>query len=57
MKKQIYLDSAATAKPSDEVLEFLSDVMRNSYANPDSMHALGLDVEKRIEHARNIIAS
>ena len=57
MKKQIYLDSAATTKPSDEILTFLSDIMADSYANPDSMHALGLDVEKKVENARNIIAS
>ncbi|MCL1858532.1 MAG: cysteine desulfurase [Oscillospiraceae bacterium] len=57
MKKQIYLDSASTTKPSDEVLEFLSVAMKNSYGNPDSMHALGLDAEKQVEHARNIIAS
>lgn len=55
--RHIYLDSAATTRPSDEVVDFLSDVMINSYANPDSMHSLGLEAEKRVEHARNIIAS
>ena len=55
--KHIYLDSAATTRPSDEVIAFLSDALLNSYANPDAMHALGLDAEKRVEHARSVIAS
>jgi len=54
--QQIYLDNASTTKPSDEVLQALSNALDN-YANPDSMHAFGLDAEKQAEHARNIIAS
>ena len=57
MNNQIYLDSAATTKPSDEVLKFMAEASADSYANPDSMHALGLDAEKRVDHARNIVAS
>ena len=57
MNKKIYLDSAATTKPSDEVLKFLFDNISESYANPDSMHAPGLESEKLAERARNIIAS
>lgn len=57
MHKHIYLDSAATTRPSDEVAAFVSDMMLNSYANPDAMHTLGLDAERRVLYARNIIAS
>ena len=52
----IYLDSASTAKPSPEVLDFLAYSL-NSYANPDSMHGFGLDAEKQVGNSRNIIAS
>jgi len=55
--KKIYLDSAATTKPSEEVLSFLSKAMIDFYGNPDSMHALGLDAEKHVNLSRNIIAS
>ena len=55
--KHIYLDSAATTRPSDEVIAELPDILLNSYANPDAMHTLGLDAERRVEQARGIIAS
>ena len=57
MEKQIYLDSAATTKPSSEVLEFLAETMQDSYANPDSAHALGLKAQKQVERARSAIAA
>ena len=57
MNKEIYLDSAATTRPSDGVLEFTAAAARDCYANPDSMHALGLEAERRVERAREIIAA
>ncbi|MCL2814157.1 MAG: cysteine desulfurase [Oscillospiraceae bacterium] len=57
MDKQIYFDSAATTKPSDEVIKFLPESFCNLYANPDSMHALGLEAEKQAERSRTVIAS
>jgi len=57
MNKQIYLDSAATTKPSNEVVKFLSETMLELYANPDSIHTFGLDAEKRVEQSRNTVAS
>lgn len=56
MDKQIYLDSAATTKPSGEVVEFLSETLPDLYANPDSMHTLGLKAEKQTERSRAVIA-
>ena len=57
MIKEIYLDSAATTKPCAEALNSLSEAMENFYANPDSMHALGLEAEKRVERARAEVAA
>jgi cysteine desulfurase len=57
MDKQIYLDSAATTKPSNEVVKLLSETMQSMYANPDSMHAMGLGTLKQVEHSRGIIAA
>ena len=53
----IYFDSAATTMPSNKIVDLFSEVAANEYANPASMHTFGLAVEKKIETARNIIAS
>lgn len=53
----IYFDSAATTRPSDEVVALFNETVFDEYANPASMHTFGLAVEKRIEEARTVIAS
>jgi len=57
MNKRIYLDSASTTKPSDDVIKLLSETISDLYANPDSMHSFGFEVEKYVQNSRNIIAS
>ncbi|NLL06280.1 MAG: cysteine desulfurase [Clostridiaceae bacterium] len=56
MIKDIYLDNSATTKPYDEVIEFISHINKNVYANPSSLHSKGLEAEKYIKSAREIIA-
>lgn len=56
MTKDIYLDNSATTKPYDEVIEYISQINKNVYGNPSSMHLKGLDSEKHIKSAREIIA-
>ena len=52
----IYLDSAATTRPSDGVSAFLAEALAKYYANPDSGHAAGLLAGKQIENARAALA-
>ena len=52
----IYLDSAATARPSEGVADFMREALIKYYANPDSTHAAGLEAGRQIEQARDIIA-
>ena len=52
----IYLDSAATTRPSDGVAAFLAETLAKYYANPDSGHAAGLLAGKQIENARAALA-
>lgn len=52
----IYLDSAASTRPSDTVAEFLSEAAVKYYANPDSTHAAGMSADKQVEKARETIA-
>lgn len=53
---EIYLDNCSTTKPRKEVIDEMLDALQNHYGNPSSLHRLGLNAEKRIEHSRRIIA-
>ncbi|MBO5339082.1 MAG: cysteine desulfurase [Clostridia bacterium] len=54
--KIVYFDNSATTKISERALSKLNEVAREHYGNPSSLHALGLDSEKRLSEARMIIA-
>jgi len=54
--KEIYLDNSATTKPYDEVVEYISQISKEVYGNPSSIHLKGLEAEKHIKNAREIIA-
>jgi cysteine desulfurase len=49
---KVYLDNSATTKPYEEVIEVMSDAMKNHYGNPSSMHSLGLDAERLLKSAK-----
>ncbi len=52
----VYFDNSATTKISERALDKLNEIAREHYGNPSSLHALGLDSEKRLSEARGIIA-
>lgn len=49
---EIYFDNSATTKPYEEVIEAVSDSMRNIYGNPSSAHGLGLKAEQKLNECR-----
>ena len=51
----IYFDNSATTKISDGALAKMTQVMREHFGNPSSLHKLGLDAEKEMEDARRKI--
>lgn len=53
---KVYLDNSATTRPRDEVIEEISYMLRVQYGNPSSLHRMGLEVEKRIENSRKVVA-
>lgn len=53
---KVYLDNAATTPMAPEVIEVMTDVMKNNYGNPSSTHAYGRDAKVVIENARRTIA-
>ena len=53
----IYLDNSATTRPFDEVIEYVSHVMKDVFGNPSSLHMAGVDAEKEVRSARETIAN
>ena len=54
--ENIYLDNAATTKVIPEVIEKINEVLETHFANPSSLHKLGIDSEKIVKTARKNIA-
>lgn len=55
--KQVYLDSAATTQIRPEVIDRMSEVMKEHYGNPSSTHSYGRGAKSLIETARKNIAA
>ena len=53
----IYMDNSATTKVADEVKEIVLKVMTEDFGNPSSKHIKGVEAEKYIKYAKQIIAS
>lgn len=54
--KHVYLDNAATTRVFDSVRDIMVQTLEEDYGNPSSMHAKGVNAEKYITNAKNIIA-
>jgi len=52
----IYLDNAASTPPSPEVVEAVARAMREHFANPSSLHALGATAARALASAREEVA-
>lgn len=53
---EAYLDNGATTKTLESVKDVIVKVLCEDYGNPSSMHQKGVDAEKYIIEAKNIIA-
>ncbi|GAE88077.1 cysteine desulfurase family protein [Acetivibrio straminisolvens] len=56
MSREIYLDNSATTRPYDEVIEFVTHISMNVYGNPSSLHTKGIEAERMVRNAREIVA-
>lgn len=52
----VYFDNAATTKIIPEVREIMLETMDVEYGNPSSMHRKGVEAEKYIRYAREVLA-
>jgi len=57
METPIYFDNAATTPIRDEVIEVMTDVLRNSFGNASSSHSYGRSSKSLIEKYRKDIAA
>ena len=53
----IYFDNSATTMPYDEVIQEVSNGMKEYFGNPSSLHKIGMNCEKRLNEARVYFAS
>lgn len=56
-KKTVYLDNSATTRQLDQVTDIMTEMMREDYGNPSSLHLLGVEAEKRVRGARKSLAA
>lgn len=53
---ECYLDNAATTKVSDSVREVMDRVLCEDFGNPSSLHKKGMEAEKYVKAARELVA-
>lgn len=53
---EVYFDNAATTKIIPEVREIILETMDVEYGNPSSMHLKGVEAEKYIRYAKDVIS-
>ena len=54
---EIYFDNAATTRVDDGVIAQMTDVMKNEYGNPSSLHTRGVNAQLRMERAAHQVES
>ncbi|MBU2949258.1 cysteine desulfurase [Tamlana agarivorans] len=54
--QQVYFDNAATTPMRDEVIDAISEVMKNNFGNPSSSHSFGRSSKSLVEKSRKSIA-
>lgn len=52
-----YLDNSATTRVSEGACNKILKLLRETYANPSSLHQKGFEAERELEHSREIIAN
>ena len=53
----VYADNAATTKMSRKALKAYVDSAKNTYGNPSTNYALGLEAKASLQHARAVVRS
>jgi cysteine desulfurase len=51
-----YLDNAATTPMDPQVIEVMTNMMKNQFGNPSSIHSYGREVKAALEQSRKVVA-
>ena len=51
-----YFDNSATTKPCPEAVQAMTEALTEDWGNPSSLHALGVNVHRRVQAARLSVA-
>lgn len=54
--EKIYVDHAATSPIHPDVIQAMTEVMRNTFGNPSSIHSFGREARKLVDQAREVLA-
>ncbi|HHT63192.1 MAG: cysteine desulfurase NifS [Bacillota bacterium] len=54
--RKIYMDYSATTPLHPEVIALMTDVMKNVFGNPSSLHSFGREAKKYLDEARQKVA-
>ncbi|GKU25660.1 cysteine desulfurase family protein [Clostridium folliculivorans] len=54
---EVYFDNSATTRPTEEVIEAVSNGMREFYGNPSSLHKMGIKCDRELLSCREKLAS
>ncbi|GBF75445.1 aminotransferase class V-fold PLP-dependent enzyme [Paenibacillus sp. 598K] len=52
----LYFDHCASTPPHEDVVRTMSEIMTRHYANPSSLHRAGIEAERLIARAREVLA-
>jgi len=53
---EVYLDNAATTVVNKNVIELMTEIMSKDYGNPSSLHYKGIDAERYVKDAAEMIS-
>lgn len=52
-----YLDNAALEKPKDDIIKYISEILKNNWCNPNSIYECGLKSKQIINDTKYIISN
>ena len=52
-----YLDNAALEKPKDDIIKYISEILKNNWCNPNSIYECGLKSKQILDNTKYIISN
>lgn len=52
-----YLDNAALEKPKEDIIKFISEILKNNWCNPNSIYECGLKSKQILDNTKHIVSN